>query len=394
MADLPPSIFKRHGPPPLWTTETLFMEGDQFYESVFSDIEGANKLITLEIYIYEWDLLGEKIFEALERAAARGVEVRLLLDAVGSHNFIQRLQQEKYHQKIKVKVYNPHPWTFAYRNWFNLYLIFKVFFTRLMWINRRDHRKIITIDERIAYVGSFNISVDHLKAIKHDQAWRDVGVRLTGWVAPLFVLSMMKNWGLRDYFRYMRRMPKKRFVRFKHPDIRLNNTFRMRRALYRDFLQRIQRSKHRIWLRPGYFLPKRRLAKHLMKAAERGVDVRVLLSTKSDVFYYGLLQTSLDPYLVKSGIKIFHYLPTITHGKNYFIDDWVTVGSTNLNHRSFLHDLEVDVRIQHPNNRRLLSESFEEMCQDAREVTAESLNCRPWWEQLAARLIFLFRYWN
>ena len=394
MADLPPSSFKRPGPPPLWTSETLFLDGDEYFDGMLADVRQANRLITVEMYIFEWDVLGQKLFQEFEAAANRGVEVRLLVDAVGSHAFIQRLQLENYHANIKVKVFNPHPWTFSYRRWYNLFLTLKIFFTRLMWINRRNHRKIITIDEKIVWIGSFNVSADHLRTVHNDMAWRDAGLRLTGWIAPLFVLSLMKSWGVRDFFRYMKRMPKKKFIRFKHPDVRLNHGFRLRRLLYRDFMERVKGAKHRIWLRPGYFLPKRRLVKLLARAAKRGVDVRVLISTKSDVFYYGLLQTSHDPYLVKNGVKIFHYLPTITHAKNYFIDDWVTVGSTNLNHRSFMHDLEVDVRVQHPDNRRLLSESFESMTLDATEVTMELLKARPWYERLATRLIFIFRYWN
>lgn len=378
----------------MWTTETLFLDGDHFYESVLKDIDGATRLVTVEMYIFCWDMLGQKLFQAFERAAARGVEVRLLVDAVGSHGFIQVLQTMNYHKLIKVKVFNPHPWTFSYRNWVNLWPIIKTFFTRLIWVNRRNHRKVITIDERVSYVGSFNVTVDHLREVHQELAWKDVGVRLTGWITPLFILSMLRHWGIRDYFRYMRKMPKKRFVRFKHPDIRLNQNFRLRRMLYKDFINRIKNARHRIWLRPGYFLPKRRLVKLLAQAAARGVDVRVLLSRKSDVFYYALLQSGNDPFLIKHGVRIFHYLPSITHAKNYFIDDWVTIGSTNMNYRSFMHDLEVDVRLQHPDNRRVLSESFEEMCEDAHEVTTSTLEKRPWYERWAAQTILIFRYWN
>lgn len=394
MPDLPSSIFSRPGPPPLWTNETLFIDGDEYFASILRDIEGAIKLVTVEVYIFNWDQLGEKMFGALQRAAERGVEVRLLLDAVGAHGFIRKLQNEHYHENIKVKVYNPHPWTFSYRNWLSILKTINVFVTRLMWVNRRNHRKIITIDERISYIGSFNITSDHLREVHQHLAWKDVGMRLTGWVTPLFILSMLKNWGIRDYFRYMRRMPKKKFIRFKHPDLRLNQNFTLRRSIYKDFLRRIKTAKGRIWLRPGYFLPKRRVVKLLGQAAKRGVDVRILLSRKSDLFYYSLLQTYNDPSLVKNGVKIYHYLPSISHAKNYFIDDWVTVGSTNLNHRSFMHDLEVDVRVLHPQNRRLLSESFEELCQDAELVSDETLRARPWYIRWAGRLVFLFRYWH
>lgn len=394
MPDLPSSLFRRSGPPPLWTSETLFLEGDDYYEAMFKDLEGARSLVTVEMYIFEVDELGTRLYRALEACAARGVAVHLLLDAVGSHALIQRLLGSRLPAGMKLKVFNPHPWTYVNRTLGDYLRSLRTFFTKLAWVNRRDHRKIVTIDERITYMGSFNVSADHLKTVRAEAAWRDLGLRLTGFVASLFILSMMRSWGIREFFRYRKRLPNKRYVRFDHPDVRLNQTFYLRRKLYKDFLKRVKNARHRVWLRPGYFLPKRRLVKLLAQAAKRGVDVRVLLSNKSDVFYYSLLQTCHDPFLVKSGVKIFHYLPTITHAKNYFIDDWVTVGSTNLNHRSFLHDLEVDVRVQHPDNRRILSESFEQMVSDAIPVTTESLRARPWWERWAARTIFLFRYWN
>ncbi|MCE3012035.1 MAG: phospholipase D-like domain-containing protein, partial [Proteobacteria bacterium] len=185
-----------------------------------------------------------------------------------------------------------------------------------------------------------------------------------------------------------------RFVRFIHPDIRLNQNFRLRRSLYKDFLKRLKKSKKRIWLVTGYFQPKRSIINSLKAAARQGVDVRILLSTKSDVFYYSLLQTYYHYELLDAGVKIFEFDPSIIHAKNYFIDDWITVGSTNLNYRSFMHDLEVDIRIQHPQNKKLLEKNFQEQESASTPLTFEQLNLRPWWKTIASRLIFLFRYWN
>lgn len=394
MSDLPAHIFRRPGLPPLWTSEALYFSGDEYYADIIREIDKAHSLVTVEMYIFEDDPLGERFFQTLEAAAKRGVRVLIMLDGVGSHRFIQKLQDREYNSNIKIKVYNPHPWSFSNEHFVDYFRMVSVFFKRLIGVNRRNHRKLITIDERTVYTGSFNITTSHSKEFKQDEAWHDIGLRLSGWVAPLMVLALMRSWGLTAFFRYRRKMPKKRFVRFNHPDVRLNQDFRLRRHLYKDFLQRIKKSRSRIWLSTGYFQPKRRIIRLLKAAAKRGVDVRILLSTKSDVFYYSLLQTYYHYELLRAGVRIYEFDPTVIHAKNYFIDEWVTVGSTNLNYRSFMHDLEVDFRIQHPDNKKRLDKNFEDQQAASREVTIEKLNARRWWLKLFSRFVFLFRYWN
>lgn len=394
MADLPPYILRRQRLPPLWNHEKLFFDGDEFYADILQSIDKAQRLITVEMYIFAQDPLGQRFYLALEKAAQRGVTVYLLVDGLGSHGFIQFLHTIDLHPNFKVKVYNPHPWTYSQFQLIDVVSSLQTFFKRLLGINRRNHRKIITIDEIISYTGSFNITTDHSKEFKQDEAWHDIGIKLEGWITPLFILSLMKHWGLKAFYMYRRKSIKKRFVRFNHPDIRLNQNFRLRRSLYKDFLKRLKKSKKRIWLVTGYFQPKRSIINSLKAAARQGVDVRILLSTKSDVFYYSLLQTYYHYELLDAGVKIFEFDPSIIHAKNYFIDDWITVGSTNLNYRSFMHDLEVDIRIQHPQNKKLLEKNFQEQESASTPLTFEQLNLRPWWKTIASRLIFLFRYWN
>jgi cardiolipin synthase len=393
MPELPPALLSREGLPPLWREEELFFEGDAYYDAVLRDLAGAHKHVTVEVYIFEDDAFGRRFFAALEDCAARGVRVQILLDGLGSHRFIQRLQTIKFHPNIRVKVYNPHPWTFSYRRWHELGLFWGSFLRRLWWINRRDHRKIITIDGEVAYVGSFNITGDHLRS-QNPEAWRDIGLRLVGDVAPLLVLAMLRVWSLRAYLKRKKALLGHLRTRFTHPDLRLNHSFALRRSSYKDFLARFNGAERRIWIKPGYFLPRRRLVRLMARAAKRGVDVRVLLSRKSDVFYYTVMQTYHLPRLIAAGVKIYRYDPVIVHSKSYIIDDTVSVGSTNLNHRSFMHDLEVDVFVQHPDNRRALDANFEAMQDDATAITQEWLRRRSWWEKIAAEMVFLFRHWN
>jgi phosphatidylserine/phosphatidylglycerophosphate/cardiolipin synthase-like enzyme len=104
MPELPPALLSREGLPPLWREEELFFEGDAYYDAVLRDLAGAHKHVTVEVYIFEDDAFGRRFFAALEDCAARGVRVQILLDGLGSHRFIQRLQTIKFHPNIRVKV--------------------------------------------------------------------------------------------------------------------------------------------------------------------------------------------------------------------------------------------------------------------------------------------------
>ena len=167
----------------------------------------------------------------------------------------------------------------------------------------------------------------------------------------------------------------------------------MKRFYYRDLLQKINRSQDRIWLMTPYFIPKRNLIRALGKAAQRGVDVRILISSKTDVKLFQALQFFYYPYLATRGVKIFQYVETVLHAKIFIIDEWITVGTSNLNHRSILHDLEVDLSIQDPRNRDKIVEDFIRSTPPEQEITNERLKLRTVFDKFLARLFFVFKYW-
>ncbi len=167
----------------------------------------------------------------------------------------------------------------------------------------------------------------------------------------------------------------------------------MKRHYYKDFLQRIHRAKEKVWLMTPYFIPKRRLIKALGKAAQKGVDVRVIISLKSDVKFFRWLQYFYYEYLLKKGVKVYQYTDSILHAKNYIIDDFMTVGSTNLNHRSFMHDLEVDLAIQNEDNKIKIKEHFLEATLTQKTITLEGLRQRPLLDRILSRIFFLLKYW-
>jgi cardiolipin synthase len=269
---------------------------------------------------------------------------------------------------------------------------FYAFFTRLGRMNQRNHRKIITIDSKIMFVGSYNFSIEHIQEYK-DKKWKDMGVRVAGKNVQIALLHFKKIWKIRDYFRYRKTIKPLLATNLKYAPLRLNHSLFMKQFYYRDLLKRIDQAKNRIWLMTPYFIPKRNLILMLTKAAQRGVDVRILISSKTDVKLFQSLQFFYYPYLAVKGVKIFQYVETVLHAKTFLIDDWMTIGTSNLNHRSILHDLEVDLSIQDEKNKIKIVNDFIESTPPQHEITNENLKLRTVFDKFLARLFFIFKYW-
>jgi cardiolipin synthase len=375
-----------------WTSERIFFDGDDYFESVLQDIDGACESVTIEMYIFNDDLLGKQVAARLIAAHQRGVTVRILVDGIGSWTFFDKLYGAFAKRGIRVKIYNPLPFYHPIFGKVSGLKKLSVLGARLWRLNRRNHRKLITIDEEILYVGSFNVAAEHTR-YHVEAAWKDMGVRVTGAHVRFAVLNFLRLWRLRDYYRYQRRHRGTLSVDWRGSPLRLNQSFLKRQYFYRDFLERINRSRQRVWLMTPYFIPKRRLIRVLARAAERGVDVRLLISRRTDVRVFAWLQYFYYGYLLRKGVKVYQYTAAVLHAKNYLIDDFMTVGSTNLNHRSFIHDLEVDLVVVGEHNRRTIEAHFLAATESQQAVTLEELKRRPLRERFLSRLFFLFKYW-
>jgi cardiolipin synthase len=375
-----------------WNTEEVFFDGDLFFNRLIKDIDEAQSYITIEVYMFSDDLLGRKFAAHLIAAHQRGVKIQIVVDGVGSHGFSDKLQSLFLKKGIVVKIYNPlplyHPYYGNLTHWRKL----QIFSIRVLRLNKRNHRKIYTIDGNILYTGSFNVTAEHTR-YHHEKAWKDMGVRVTGENVSFAILNFKKIWKLRDYYRYKKQTKHQLRVHWKSFPLRLNHTVFMRRYYYKHFLNRIQQAEQRIWLTTPYFIPKRRLIRALGKAAKRGVDVRLLISLKNDVKLFRTLQYFYYSYLLNKGVKVYHYTDTVLHAKNYIIDDWISIGSSNLNHRSFMHDLEVDLTLQDEKNMNLVENNFLESLQEENSISLESLNQRPFLDRFLCRLFFIFKYW-
>ncbi len=353
-----------------WDAEQLFFSSRGYFDHLIRELPLAKRSIDVETYIFDLDELGNRLVEELRRAADRGVTVRLMLDGVGSRHTVEEVAARFRDTAVNVKVYHPIRW------W--------SFFAFARNLNRRNHRKSWLIDSRTAYVGSMNIA--------HND-WTDYGIRVEGKWTALLEQAFMKCWLGHARWKQLARPSamRRRAPYQKGRWIRLNDTLLKRRRNYYLLLQQSRNAARRIWLANAYFVPRLGLVRALCAAARRGVDVRIMVPKNSDVFFMPWITSTYYLVLLNAGVKIYEYLPSFYHAKVQMIDDWASLGSTNLNYRSLLHDLEADVIVTMPENRRVLEAELVRAFGNSKAVTAETLKETPWFQTIATKLFLLFK---
>ena len=384
------------GPAGGWQSEHITADFDDYLSALEKDLAQAKRLIVLEVYIFGDDAIGRRIESALIAAVKRGVRVLVAVDGIGSGAWLERAASGVSRQGVHVRVYHPTPWQLtrfpiptrqrlaAAGRWFRCF-------------NRRNHRKMCAIDGRLAWVGSMNLTHEHSAALMGDHAWRDTVARVEGdgvrVLMRAFIAAWRRSWrviGPRLYPSFS--------VRSLHLSqplnglVRLNHGLRMRRLYYHDLLARITHARQRVWIANAYFVPQGSLIKALGAAAANGADVRVIVPAQSDVWFMSYVAATFADALAQVGVRLLKYQPRMLHAKTMLIDDWVSIGSTNLNHRSLRHDLEADVVLTTPASLRAVENIFQEDLAVSLDLTAVSH--RPNWRVRAiGNFMLLLRRW-
>lgn len=370
--------------PEHWDEEVLFFDSDLYFADLINGIERARSTIRLETYIYEPGVLADRITAALIAAAHRGVSVRVLIDGLGSPAFWSEYGKSLRAAGAQVRLFRTWPWQLR---WLEEPFFKRAFeFLRRGWvINRGNHRKTCLIDEEVAWIGSMNVSDNHLREVKGDSAWLDVGVRIRGpelqRLRQAFQTAFKQNF-LQSFYQSGKHL------------LLLNSSLVLRRTTKHHQLQRLRKATQRVWIQTPYFVPVPKIYRALIRAAKAGVDVRVIVPRTNDVPLVRHLSYAFFRTLLNSGVRIFEYGPRFAHQKVFLIDDWGSIGSTNLNHRSFKHDLEIDVVITLPDNRRGLLDKFLSEQRQSRELTIGHLDVLPLWRRWFSRTLLIFRYWT
>jgi len=318
---------------------TLLQDGPSTYRAMFTAIGQAQDHINLESYIIEDDDVGQEFSELLLAQQRRGVQVNLIYDSVGGFNtprlFFDRLTQAG----VAVLEFNPVNPLAARGPWL---------------INNRDHRKLLIVDGRIAFLGGINISSVYSsgsiirrasKAPVTSSSWRDTDLQIEGPVVAEFQKLFLQTWdkqhgqplAVKNYFPPL--------VRAGNDIIRTigstpDDPYSL---IYLTLLSAIGNAEKQVFLTNAYFVPDPQLLKALTDAAARGVDVRLVLPSHSDsslVFHAGRAHYG---GLLAAGVHIYERKGAFLHAKTAVIDGvWSTVGSTNLDWRSFMDNDEVN----------------------------------------------------
>lgn len=364
------------------TDEKLYIRGDQYFIDLLRDIHAARHTVDLETYIFELDAVGRAFIAALSHAAARGVRVRLLLDGVGLPLADADLLRELESAGIPFRIFHPIPWFF--RHWRHTAGRLNPW---TLWsrLNHRNHRKTCCMDRRTAWIGSFNITARHLPREQGGEDWRDTAVRVHNVDTAILEHAFERAWS--PWFR----RPRPPCPAGSH--FRLNETRRKRRRLQRDLIRRIDRGRERIWITNAYFVPDERFLRGLNAAAGRGVDVRLVLPAVSDIFFMPWTAAVFYRSLLEHGVKIYEYLPAVLHAKTLIIDDWMTVGSSNLNSRSLRHDLEADYALTSPEARSALETQFLDDLGLSHAVSVADFSSRPCWQRWLAHGLMFTSHW-
>lgn len=370
--------------PESWDEEKLFTSGDEYFAGLLNAIEGATKSIELETYIFEKGIVADRLIERLLAAVKRGVRVRMIVDGWGSPGFAVDYWPKLKAGKVKVHFFRVIPWILK-RFPGDPQSLPQRILARLRSANRGLHRKFCLVDGSELWVGSFNVSDVHLKESLGDQAWKDIGVCVKG---------RELKYALRAFQRAYRGWTALNWPAKSPRLLLLNDSFLHKRRTRLEHIQRLKRATQRIWISTPYFVPIGHVYRLLARKAASGVDVRIIVPRQNDVWLMKWVSRPLLKGLADKGVKVYVYEPRFSHQKVFIADNWVCIGSTNFNHRSFLHDLEMDVVITRHENRMLVVTDFQHDLNLSTPFDLSAWSRLPLWERVFSMVFNLLKYWS
>lgn len=364
----------------------LLESGSEFFPSLIAAIDRAEREVLLETYIYADDASGRAVTEALLRARARGVRVVALIDGFGASGHIGALDAQLRAGDIALRYFRPIRRFGHFRA------------SRL----RRLHRKIVTIDATVSFVGGINIHDDHNLSTPGLAGRYDYAVAVSG---PL--VATLRNAQRKLMGRALRRRvpitpePMPDPVRselivalgltpVEQMTLVLRDNLRHRHAIERTYLAAIARAEREVWIANAYFIPGRRVLEALGSAVARGVHVRLILQGHPEYWFAREAERALYDVLLDRGVEIIEYRASFLHAKVAVIDDrWATVGSSNLDPFSLLLAHEANVVIEDHAFASQLRARLVAACADAGQRIDPALwTRRPWWPRLRSRLVY------
>lgn len=375
----------------------LHFDGPATYAAMFKAIRAAQDHINLEVYIFEDGTIGRRLVQRLAAKQRAGVQVNIIYDSFGSLDTPKDFFAELERLGARVLEFNPvnpakvrHKWR----------------------INRRDHRKMLIVDGAVAFTGGVNISDVYSRSsasAAHSGGsspagdnkpargpWRDTHVEIRGPAAAAFQKLFLDTWQrqhgpelpARNYF------PKLAPVGNDVVRVIASTPENPAHEIYKTFLSAVQSAERSIYVTNAYFVPGQNLLMALKQAAARGVDVKLILPSYSDsglVFHAG---RSHYTGLLRAGVKVYERRNAMLHAKTAVIDGvWSTVGSINLDLRSFLHNDEINANILGTDFARRMEATFKRDLAESQAIALDQWRERPILQRVKELGSRLFSYW-
>ncbi|WP_040278067.1 cardiolipin synthase [Psychroserpens damuponensis] len=341
----------------------ILFNGEVKFERLFKDLRNAKNHIHIEYYIIKDDTIGTKFLNIISEKAKEGIEVKMTYDDVGS-----KLSSKMKSQLLECGVI--------------MYPFMPVFFSSLTGkSNYRNHRKIAVIDGQIGYLGGINISDNYVNTPSSKRYWRDTHLRICGEAVKVLQFHFLTTW---DFVT-------KQSIEIKQsyfPEIQSKKDIAVQIAasgpdtdwanIMEAILTAINNAESYIYITTPYFIPNDQVTTALQIAAKIGVDVKLIIPKQSDSWVAESATNSFLEPLLEAGVEVYRYCKGFVHAKTMVVDDiFATIGTCNLDNRSFNINFEINALIYDSAQSEILKTQFIKDIEDCEIIDYERWKARP-----------------
>ena len=336
-------------------TAELIKGGKPYFDSLLAAIQKAEYRICILTYIYEEDETGQMIELALEKAAQKGVQIYLIADGYASQKLSHHFREQMANSGIIFKFFEP------------------IFKSKHFYFGRRLHQKAVLIDGTIAYIGGVNFS-NHYNDFPNKKAWLDFAVKVNGTVVQLLEQYFWEIWGNSPSYvnaqnsSFKTQTTSLSFNKKQEPlivSVGINDWIAGKKEITNSYKEMLRGATKEVLILCSYFLPGTQMRKEIMKAANRGIQLKIVTAGPSDVPLAKHAERWLYDWMLRYGIEIYEYQHNILHGKIAVCDStWMTIGSYNVNNISAYASLELNLNIKNEEFALLTKSTIEKIIRE------------------------------
>jgi cardiolipin synthase len=354
----------------------ILTDGEAFYPAMLDAIRSAKRSINMECYIFQHGTIAARFIDALSERARNGVNVTIVVDAIGSFSLWGRPVARLRAAGCRIVSYQTIRWYSLQR------------------INNRTHRELLVVDGRVAFVGGAGVADWWAEPQRgRSRPWRDTMARIEGPIVSAIQGVAAENWleccgeilTGRDFFPDLHPCgDTTAFVVKSSPSDRAT-------ASRVSFQLLIEGADQTVRISTPYFLPDRPLRRALVTMARRGVKIAVIVpGAHTDQHWVRFASRRMWGQLLEAGVRIYEYQPAMIHAKVLIVDDlWSVIGTTNIDNRSFEHNDEVNIAMRDPAVNERLCQDYDRDLEASREITLDMWRRRPLWEKIVGPFVWI-----